>query len=79
MNGINNRTFYSMYQNGEVYQQIPRNIISTSEDTLGMNTYMVDSFTGKNTHWSFKHYVANDRVNFLKQNKNELFDLLGFD
>jgi mannosyltransferase OCH1-like enzyme len=72
-------TYYSLFKEGKVYQQIPRNIISTSEDTLGMNTYMVDSFTEKNKYWDFKHYVGSDRINFLKQNKDEFFNLLGFD
>ena len=79
MKNLNIPTYYSLFKEGKVYQQIPRNIISTSEDTLGMNTYMVDSFTEKNKYWDFKHYVGTDRVNFLKQNKDEFFNLLGFD
>jgi mannosyltransferase OCH1-like enzyme len=79
MKQIDNPTYYSLFQQGKSFQRITRNIISTSEDTLGMNTYMVDSFTEKNKYWDFKHYVGNDRVNFLKQNKDEFLRLLGFD
>jgi mannosyltransferase OCH1-like enzyme len=79
MNDLGIPTYYSLFQQGKIYQQIPRNIISTSEDALGMNIYMVDSFTEKNKYWDFKHYVGSDRINFLKQNKDEFFNLLGFD
>lgn len=72
-------TYYSLFEEGKIYQQIPRNIVSTSEDRLGINTYMVDSFVDKNKYWDFKNYVSSDRLAFLTENREEFFKLLGFD
>lgn len=79
MNGINNKTFYSMYQNGMVYQSIPLNIYFTTYDRLGINTYMYESFKSKNKHWKINHYDDSSCLLFLEINSKKLNDELGID
>lgn len=77
MSRINNPTFYSLYQKNMVYRQIPRNIYYTTQDHLGINTYMVESFIKKNKHWSINHFTDLDTVKFFDDNSDTLNKLLG--
>lgn len=77
MDKIDNKSFYSMVQNGEIYQSIPFNIFYTSHDHLGINTYMFNSFKEKNKFWTMNHYTDDKCLQFIKQKNNELFSLLG--
>jgi len=78
MENIENPTFYSLVQKGQIYQEIPRNIYCTSRDYLALNGYMINSFKNKNQNWELKHYTDKDCIKFLIENERELYDLLGF-
>lgn len=79
MSKIGNQTFYSMVQNGEIYQSIPFNIFYTSYDHLGVNTYMFNSFKEKNKFWTMNHYTDDRCLQFFKEKNKELSSLLGVD
>jgi mannosyltransferase OCH1-like enzyme len=76
---IKNPTFYSLVQQNIIYQEIPRNLYYTSNDHLGINQYMVDSFTKKNKYWSHHYYTDKDCLEFFKIYNNEFKELLGVD
>jgi mannosyltransferase OCH1-like enzyme len=77
MSKIKNPTFYSLYQKGIVYKQIPRNIYYTSYDHVGINPYMVESFSDKNKHWSLSFYSDLECVKFFEKYNIEFISLVG--
>jgi mannosyltransferase OCH1-like enzyme len=79
MNMIGNQSFYSMVQAGMVYRSIPSDLYYTSYDHVGVNTYMVDSFTEKNQWWKIHHYTDIECLQFFKEHNDELIELLGVD
>jgi mannosyltransferase OCH1-like enzyme len=78
MDSLKIPTYYSLFQKGMVYQEIPRTIYYTTHDSLGINGYMVESFK-KNKHWKMLHYNDRDRIKFFENNRENFKDLLGVD
>jgi len=72
MTTLNIPTYYSLYQQGIVYQIIPRNIYYTAADHLSINTYMVSSYTEKNKFWGLHYFNDDDQLSFIEKN-NEVF------
>lgn len=79
MNSINNPSFYSLYQNNIIYQQIPRCIYFTTYDYFYINEYMVKSFEEKNKFWSLKYYSDKDCLSFFESENDNFKNLLGID
>lgn len=79
MNSIKNPTFYSLYQKGMVYKQIPRKIYFTTRDHVGINPYMIESFKSKNKYWELAHYTDDECVKFFEKYNNEFIALLKID
>jgi len=77
MSEIGNPTFYSLVQKKIIYQAIPRDIYTTSYDSLGLNVYMFDSFTQKNPRWTVRHFTDEKCIEFFKEHKQEFENLLG--
>jgi hypothetical protein len=72
-------TYYSLYTNKIVYREIPRNLYYTTYDPLGVNSYMVNSFSEKNPHWDLNYYSDDNCLDFFKEHNNEFKQLLGVD
>jgi len=79
MSNLQNETFYSMYQRGALYQMIPFNIYFTSQDELGIHTYMYNSFKEKNSHWKLLYFNDDDCFNFLLEHRQIFIDELNVD
>jgi mannosyltransferase OCH1-like enzyme len=76
---LNIPTYYSLYQQGIVYQMIPRDIYYTAADHLSINTYMVNSFTEKNQFWNLHYFNDDDQLSFIEQNNDLLMSELNED
>jgi mannosyltransferase OCH1-like enzyme len=72
-------TYYSLYQKNVIYREIPRNIYYTTRDYLGINNYMVSSFTQKNKFWKLNYFNDDDCFSFFRKHNEELKSLLGVD
>lgn len=76
---LNIPTYYSLYNDDIIYREIPRNIYYTTYDPLGVNSYMVNSFSEKNPHWNLNYYSDDNCLDFFKEHNNEFKQLLGVD
>lgn len=72
-------TYYSLYEKGILYQKIPMKIHFTTEDCIGLNEYMIESFKEKNPYWSLEYSNGDDRAKYLMKNKEIFQELLNVD
>jgi len=72
-------SYYDLYQQNIVYQQIPRNIYFTTNDSIYINEYMVKSFESKNKFWKLNYYSDKDCVMFFEKENTRIKELLGVD
>lgn len=79
MSELGNPSFYSLVQKKMIYQAIPRNIYTTSYDSLGLNVYMFNSFSQKNPRWTLKHFTDEKCIEFFEEHREDFKELLGID